>query len=49
MIWRKQCDDQIEAKEFAGYVGLNGERCEMYIYSQSKRMEEVPSRIAVPA
>jgi hypothetical protein len=49
MQWKKQCDDQREAREFGNYVGLNGERCEMYIYSRNKRMEEVPSRIAAPA
>jgi hypothetical protein len=42
MQWEKQCDDQKEVREFGNYVGLNGERCEMYIYSKASGWKRSP-------
>jgi hypothetical protein len=38
----RQCDDQKDAREFRNYVELNGERCEMYIYSKASGWKRSP-------
>jgi len=42
MAWNKQCDDQREIRELGRYMGLNGERCEMYIYSKASGWKRSP-------
>jgi hypothetical protein len=39
---QKHCDDQGEAKEIEGYVGLSGERREMYIYFEASGWKRSP-------